>query len=293
MKVLSIDVGIKNLAFCLFSYNEIIVQKEQNTLPNNFTKIIKWDVIDISSQHTCNCGYIDNGILCNKPAKFASTNSLYYCIKHAKKQELRIPATEQKTSFVTKQSLAKLLSIANKYSIQYPAKVKKEELVALVNAYFEKNYLKVIETVNASEINLFEIGKNMKHHFDKIFTSNDINNVIWDEIDYVIIENQIGPIANRMKTIQGMIVQYFIMSPIKVQNIEFISSANKLKMFKTKEIKEKGDKYSDRKKLGVEKCLEVITNTSQLNEFIPFFQSHKKKDDLSDCFLQGYWFINK
>ena len=32
-----------------------------------------------------------------------------------------------------------------------------------------------------------------------------------DDIDTVIIENQISPIANRMKTLQGMIAQYFIM----------------------------------------------------------------------------------
>ena len=46
---------------------------------------------------------------------------------------------------------------------------------------------------------------------------------------YVIIENQIGPLAIRMKTIQGMIVQYFIMSNLNVEHIEFISASNKLK----------------------------------------------------------------
>ena len=40
-----------------------------------------------------------------------------------------------------------------------------------------------------------------------------------NKIDYVIIENQIGPLAIRMKTIQGMIVQYFIMSNLNVEHI--------------------------------------------------------------------------
>ena len=37
---------------------------------------------------------------------------------------------------------------------------------------------------------------------------------------HVIIENQISPIANRMKTIQGMITQYFIMK--NIYNVEYI-----------------------------------------------------------------------
>ena len=48
------------------------------------------------------------------------------------------------------------------------------------------------------------------------------------ELDVVIIENQISTIASRMKTLQGMISQYFIMKGIP--SIEFISSINKLKI---------------------------------------------------------------
>ena len=48
------------------------------------------------------------------------------------------------------------------------------------------------------------LGKNMKGVFDEIMC--DVSG-----IEIVLIENQISPIANRMKTIQGMIMQYFIM----------------------------------------------------------------------------------
>jgi hypothetical protein len=91
-----------------------------------------------------------------------------------------------------------------------------------------------------------------------------------------------------MKTIQGMIVQYFIMSNLIVEHIEFISASNKLKDCDAKD----KAKYSDRKKLGIAKCLETITNDFRFNEHIDYFNSHKKKDDLSDSFLQGIWFIN-
>jgi hypothetical protein len=104
----------------------------------------------------------------------------------------------------------------------------------------------------------------------------------------VIIENQISPIATRMKTIQGMLVQYFVMSPVNVKNVEFISASNKLKGC---DIKDK-TKYSDRKKLGIAKCLETITTDYRFSDKIDYFNAHKKKDDLADSFLQGLWFLS-
>ena len=85
-----------------------------------------------------------------------------------------------------------------------------------------------------------------------------------------------------------MIVQYFIMSNLDVQHIEFISASNKLKDCDTKD----KEKYIDRKKLGIAKCLGVISTDFRFNEHLNFFNEHKKKDDLSDAFLQGLWFIN-
>ena len=49
---------------------------------------------------------------------------------------------------------------------------------------------------------------------------------------HVIIENQIRPIANRMKTVQGMLAQHFI--TIQIPFIDFVSSGNKLKQFEEK-----------------------------------------------------------
>ena len=51
-------------------------------------------------------------------------------------------------------------------------------------------------------------------------------------------------------------------------------------------------KYSDRKKLGISKCLEIIGSDHRFLEKLEYFNSHNKKDDLADSFLQGLWFIN-
>jgi len=271
MKILSVDVGIKNLAVCLF-------EKSQGT--EQF-KITKWDVINISDKEEAKiCGFIEKNILCNKPAKFKKEDTCY-CLKHSKKQTLNIPTTEQKPSFINKQKIQKLYEIAEAHNIKYEPKIKKADLVNLINEYIKNHYFDPIESKKSDEIDLFNIGINIKIKFNKFFEDEG-------KIDYVIIENQISPIATRMKTIQGMLVQYFIMSNLEVEHIEFISAANKLKDCDIKDKK----KYSDRKKIGIAKCLEIITNDFRFNEHIGYFNQHKKKDDLSDSFLQGLWFLN-
>jgi hypothetical protein len=272
MKILSIDVGIKNLAFCLF-------EKSENT---DYFKITKWDTVNISEQHEIqNCIFIDKTGLCNKPAKFKTCDNQCFCLKHSKKQNYQIPTSELKSSSINKQKIQKLFEIADKYGIKYPPKIKKVDLLSSINEYIKQNYLQEIEVKKAADVNLYNIGINIKTHFDKLFS---------DEvcIDYVIIENQIGPLAIRMKTIQGMLVQYFVMCPIEVKNVEFISASNKLKDC---EIKDKS-KYSDRKKLGIAKCLESISSNSNFISKLDYFNAHKKKDDLADSFLQGLWFLS-
>jgi hypothetical protein len=272
MKILSIDVGIKNLAFCLF-------EKSENS---DYFKITKWDTVNISEQETHNCIAVDkNGVICNKPSKFTKGENQCFCLKHAKKSNYKVPTPDLKSSFINKQKIQKLYEIADKYNIVYDKKTKKADIIALINDYSLKNYLQEVQTKKAADVNLYNIGINIKTHFDKLFSQEGC-------IDYVIIENQIGPLAIRMKTIQGMLVQYFVMCPVEVKHVEFISASNKLKDC---DIKDKS-KYSDRKKLGIAKCLETISANSNYFDKIDYFNAHKKKDDLADSFLQGLWFLS-
>ena len=271
MKILSIDVGIKNLAFCLFEKVEL----------EDFT-ITKWDTVNISEQETHNCIAVDkNGVICNKPSKFTKGENQCFCLKHAKKTNYKVPTPDLKSSFINKQKIQKLYEIADKYNIVYDKKTKKADIIARINDYSLKNYLQEVQTKKATDVDLYNIGKNIKTHFDKLFSQEGC-------IDYAIIENQIGPLAIRMKTIQGMLVQYFVMCPVEVKHVEFISASNKLKDC---DIKDKS-KYSDRKKLGIAKCLETISSNSNFSSNLDYFNAHKKKDDLADSFLQGLWFLS-
>jgi len=190
MKILSIDVGIKNLAFCLF---------DKSTTEDNF-KITQWDIIDISEQENAIiCGFVEKNEICTKPAKFKKDDKCF-CLKHSKKQQIQIPTSEQKTTFINKQKLQKLYEIAESHNIKYESKTKKTDLINLINNHININYFQTIESKKAADVDLFNIGLNIKTKFNKLFENES-------KIDYVIIENQIGPLAIIMKTIQGIIVQ--------------------------------------------------------------------------------------
>ena len=317
MKVLSIDIGIKNLAFCLLVKQEIKEEESQGKNESSDFYIKKWDVINICEKQTFHCNFIEKtqgkeqtqAVPCNKPAKFQKNNQCF-CLKHSKKQSFLIPSAELKSSFINKQKIQKLMEIANKYKIPYEKNVKKADLINIIHDYIHNTCFEEVVVTKASNTDLITIGINIMTYFNTLFTEED-------QIDYVIIENQISPIANRMKTIQGMIAQYFIMSDVSVEHIEFVSSINKLKDFgidkkekleklEKSEKSEKLDKsdksdksdkkekltYGQRKKLGITKCLEILTSDYRFQNNINFFNSHKKQDDLADSFLQGLWFIH-
>lgn len=249
MIILSIDVGIKNLAYCCFK------------IDNNNYSIISWDVVDLTKTFIYKCNK------CNKNACLY-IDKLYYCKKCQKKNKLVI--FDNKINF-KKMKLSEILQFIKDNNIDVGIETNKLKLLEITRNYVNNNMLQQIKK-EKNNIDFIEIGKNLKEIFDDRFSSININKVL--------IENQIGPLAVKMKTLQGMIAQYFIMN--KINNVQFISSINKLKEFSNNE----KVSYKERKLKSVEICEDYIDEENKL-----FFKSHKKKDDLADSLLQGIYYI--
>ena len=217
MKVLSIDIGIKHLAHCLFDISESV-------------SIIDWDVIDLTDEHVC---------ACSKPAthRFHQT---YTCKKHSSPDV----------------SMEELISQCTQRSIPIGTKLQ-----------MKKALFKDAKAIPPPT--LVDLGQQIMKRYNHRFSN----------VDIVLIENQIGPLASKMKSVQGLIVQYWLMRGAKV---ECISACNKLKLFHTGKTT-----YAQRKKLSIHYTQLLLA----LNGMTTNFLSHKKKDDLADTFLQGVWYF--
>jgi hypothetical protein len=343
--ILSFDVGMKNLAYCLFQ-----VSDDANNTSDY--KVLQWEVINLCTPivKKCNNGGLNN---CCENAKYCKTikiapnedgehgdeneieyiESEYYCNKHAKKCKFKIPPSELDITKVKKRKLVDIQGIIDKYNIkpiydishkpltslvysipnipnvsitqinptiQKRQKNTKEQMLDMIQQELETNYLENIENIRADQIDLLTLGKNMMTELDKFINNytNTYTNTNLDsgdigimgglekyKIDIVIIENQISTIASRMKTLQGMIAQYFIMRGTPC--IEFISASNKLKMFMTK----KKTTYTERKIESVEVTKELLEKLPQFEKYRGCLEKNKKKDDLADCFLQGIYYL--
>lgn len=140
-------------------------------------------------------------------------------------------------------------------------------------------------------------------------------------VDIVIIENQPCLKNPQMKSIQMILYSYFLIlgkvigsekTTSYIDKIEFCSASNKLKIYDGPEIileekksrkkinndinddniikKSSSVKYADKKKLAIEHAKYYLEKNI---DYKVFFNEHKKKDDLSDSFLQGLYYINK
>jgi len=295
MKLLSIDIGIRNLSYCLFDFSSL-----ENCC------VQKWDNINLGEKHVSLCvAKVDAGVVCGKPGKFVkyseNIGSECYCLKHAKKMDYFLPISELKDTTLNKKKVGELMNLLKKYNIQPNSelnqpKLKRQEMLALLREFRDEKCFDLVEKTNSGKVNLVTIGENLMYKFDDIFSSEVV-------IDKVIIENQIGPLANKMKTIQGMISQYFIMRKPGIQ-IDFVNAGNKLKEIGKNQSdkleeqedfnKNKKDKvvltYKDRKKKSIEICKQYVTTDHRFISWESFFVKHDKKDDLADCFLQGMWY---
>ena len=341
-KLISFDIGIRNMAYCIFDISQSVI-------------ISDWNVLNLldkqESAATCSCCLAAKKVpkipkkpkniivleipstiqapepkICGKRAKYEKLGK-YYCETHAKStHDYLIPTKAISSTVIKKKKLEELIELYTRYNMEESfdnfaenesssspllKNHTKKYYLAKIIEFFEKRCFTILgkgqpKAQNATGTDLITIGRNMRTQMDSVIGINDIT--------HVIMENQISPIAGRMKTVQGMLAQYFIMkSPLtnleNTPSIEFISSANKLKDFTTQIPKniiksasnEDGivdpkttdrEKYKKHKTDSIFICSQFLKTNDNLSSWSNVLLT-PKKDDLADCFLQGIWYLKR
>jgi hypothetical protein len=258
MKLISFDVGIKNMAFCILE---------------NAT-IQCWTVLNLmapaAEKPQCNCAK-KNGALCGKPAKYQFGGDKQYCQTHAKTSARLMP--QKGLAKLSLEQLHALLGLNGGGSLG----TKKAALEAVA----ANSLTKIVppKQKTAGQTDLLDIGRAIVRELDQVDLAG---------ITHVIIENQISPIATRMKTIQGMLSQYFIMR-FPEAHIEFVSSSNKLNHFQMDREK---TGYKANKADSIKIVRQLLSANADLARWTETFSTAAKSDDLADCFLQGLWYLS-
>ena len=147
------------------------------------------------------------------------------------------------------------------------------------------------------------ISENLFYELDNIVGS--IEELKYEKIDYVLIENQPSNLNGIMKSIQLLIFSYFMLlkhwDKLNM-NVLLINASLKLQYhtFKPEPLikidsqrtkkEQKRDKYRNNKNDGIEITKYYIKDNKILYDY---FTKHKKKDDLADTLLQTISYIKK
>jgi len=279
MKIISWDIGINNLAYCI--------------LEN--TKILHWDKIDIledirQKENICQ-GLLKNGNACSKKSSFYKINDEdlreYYCGTHGKGLN-KILSHEICQCLNKSQNTCKLKA-------QYYELLDNNEKKYYCNKHFYQcqNKDNIKKYITLENITFYQRSKFL---FDKLIK---LGPMILD-IDEVVIENQ--PVHKNpiMKSIQMMLYSFYMLnnSDQRFNEIYLLNATQKMTVYKGPKIEcNIKDKHERNKYLAKEYCKYLLQNENE-NEnkenigMLEYFNSYDKKDDLADTYLQGLYFMN-
>ena len=279
--ILSFDVGIINLAYCLF------------TKENNKLKILNWGIINLTDRETTKC-------YCGLKAFFFQNNN-HYCKVHAKKCEIIKPFEDifksncdNKCIYLVKDNCCNKKSkyfLDDNYYCNLHAKQKYKSLENLAKVKKFKN--KPVNGMNFDETKL------------KLFQQlNEKKELL--KADIVLIENQPSMKNPTMKSISIAIYDFYMIRGLldkvpesNIKIVKFMNPSNKLKLVDNgesiqvviykKELNE-SKAYKLTKELSVKYAKELV---KLIPEWFEFLNNQKKKDDLADALLQGLYYYEK
>jgi len=280
--LLSFDIGIKNMAYCLFSVTDDSLQCKA------------WNVLNLMPSTATSTSTAIVCSLCKRKSKFKK-GSTFFCEAHTKQAErdggyVR-PGKQWTPTAFRKHKLEPLLQLMRECKLDIADSPTKTVCLQRLQQWTELYVLEPsasppVPTKSANDADLIAVGRQLGEQLDTALSLL--------QIDHVIIENQISPLASRMRTLQGMLTQYFILRhPAAV--IHYISSSNKLKAFATPVptpvATTAAQKYRQHKVDGVMHCVNVLRANPTIGFTAEMLLAHAKKDDLADCWMQAMWFL--
>jgi len=292
MKVVSFDVGIKNMAYCVFLADATGIGSEK-------LEILDWNVVDLVDAtppvHKACTATLKNRNPCGKKAKFQAPgkSDACFCDKHARECKYMLPTRERSPPHIKKLKLGELRALVLQLGVpETDSAEKRTVLIEKMTAYYLARCLIPITYAKsrADDCSIIHIGQRIKTLFNAIPAMQDVT--------HVLIENQISTVASRMSIIQGLLTQYFIMRHSDETHLvlEFISSKNKLKNFADKTLPTASttvsQKYRQHKADSIVYAKQLLENKPDFRRWLPVLDT-PKKDDLADCFLQGMWYLSK
>ena len=324
MRVLSFDVGIKNLAYCVVEWNDLETSENYENL-----KIYNWDVINVVESKTNNDNIKSICLSPNCKGKVKSfilndqdMTKYFFCSKH-------LPDKDQLLEPIfSKYEEDKWCKISNSICCKCSNPTENATENATENDTQKKKIDKKVYNSN-QELNMILCNKHHKLFNNKIIscknklfpikknkvkdmTSDDLKfhlvkcldqrkDILLTNIDMVLIENQPTFKNPTMKAISDTLYTWFMIRGIfdkeinnsSIQKIKFISPSNKLKEFNKQTITDATEtkKYSETKKLSIENTKSILL-CYNFNTWLDVFSLHQKKDDLADSFLQGWYVLN-
>lgn len=286
-KILSFDVGIIHLAYCFFT------KKDGNW------DILDWAIIDLTDREDRKCS------MCAKPAKLLQSygGDKYYCKIHSK--NLVVKPVPFEDSFKT---LEKKKLNACDYLLG-AEKCNKNCMYEQNDSFYCTPHAKRVYTTLEADMKLKKVKNTGVKELD--FDDTRLKLVMelekrkhLLEANVVVIENQPSFKNPRMKSISGIIYDYYMIRGMvdkeitksNISKVKFMSPSNKIKLATDGETQaivklkntDESKAYKMTKSLAVKYATEMAKH---LPEWLAKFNSHKKKDDLADAFLQGAYYF--
>ena len=251
MKLISFDIGLRNLAVCVL----------EGTSRTDM-RITAWDVIDVVAEKN---GHTRTSCFkCAKPAMWVQAGvGTQACSRHRPKSLTMTKAA------LTKKSIPELQELGNPYKIE--GKTKKDLVAKIWTEMNKSGWAKFKGNARAPGGGVLDLVNDIVACLDK-------RSDWWKDAHLVIFENQLD---RRMFAVQAMMHMYFACRGFRTKGV---SAIHKLDNITT--TTDATGTYRGRKKTGIVHCDALCPPANH-----EFFKSHKKKDDLADSFLQGLYFL--